>query len=72
MRKVKIPALSDSAISEAQFDRLLDKVRKAIETASPNFNRAPNPVNDNQLACPLSGRLVRRLLISKALTTEQR
>jgi hypothetical protein len=64
MRKVKIPALCDSAISEVQFDRLLDTVRKAVETAPPN------PVDDSQLARPRSGRLVGRPLISKAPATK--
>lgn len=47
-------------MSEAEFDRLLDRVRTAIEPApledflahSPMFNEPPKAANDNQLAWP--------------------
>ncbi len=53
MRTVKIPALSkfESAMTEVEFDRLLDAVRMAIEPA-PASNAPPNAANDNQLAWP--------------------
>ena len=52
MRKVKIPAPSNSAINEVQFDRLLGTMRTVIEAAPPNFNQPPKAANDNQLAWP--------------------
>jgi hypothetical protein len=44
-----VPAHSQSAISEVEFDRLLDAVRAAIE---PTFSQQPMAANDNQLAWP--------------------
>jgi hypothetical protein len=38
-----------SAISEVEYDRLLDAVRAAIE---PTFGQRPPAANDNQLAWP--------------------
>jgi hypothetical protein len=62
MRTVKIPALpdSESAITEVEFDRLLDAVRMAIEpalrkeflTQRRTFNKRAKAAND-QLAWPL-------------------
>jgi len=62
MRTVKIPALSDSegAMTEVEFDRLLDTVRMAIEPAlreeflthRRTFNKRAKAAND-QLAWPL-------------------
>jgi hypothetical protein len=48
-------------MSEAEFDRLLDAVRTAIEPAPqedflaypPIFSQLPRAANDNQLAWPL-------------------
>ncbi len=47
-------------MSEAEFDRLLDAVRVAVEPAPqedplthPPFNPLPQPANDNQSAWPL-------------------
>src|ERR1019366_9579223 len=55
---VKIPARSnlESAMSEAQFDRLLDAVRTAIEPAPQGLTLPNDPLkvtNDNHLAWPL-------------------
>lgn len=54
---VKIPARSNlqDAISEAQFDRLLDAVRTAIEPAQDwgQPNDLLVAANDNHLAWPL-------------------
>jgi hypothetical protein len=44
-----VPAHSKSAISEVEFDRLLDAVRAAIE---PTFSQPQAAANDNQLAWP--------------------
>jgi hypothetical protein len=44
-----VPAHSKSAISEVEFDRLLDAVRAAIE---PTFSQPQAAMNDNQLAWP--------------------
>ena len=62
MRTVKIPALSNSegAMTEVEFDRLLDAVRMAIEPAlrkellthRRTFNKRAKAAND-QLAWPL-------------------
>ena len=62
MRTVKIPALSnsESAMTEVEFDRLLDAVRMAIEPALRDeflahwrtFNKRAKAAND-QLAWPL-------------------
>ena len=62
MRIVEIPALSDSegAMTEVEFDRLLDTVRMAIEPAlrkellthRRTFNKRAKAAND-QLAWPL-------------------
>ena len=62
MRTVKIPALSDSesAMTEVEFNRLLDAVRMAIEpalreeflTQRRTFNKRAKAA-DNQLAWPL-------------------
>jgi len=62
MRTVKIPALStsESAMTEVEFDRLLDAVRMAIEPAlrkellthRRTFNKRAKAAND-QLAWPL-------------------
>ncbi len=62
MRTVKIPALSDSesAMTEVEFDRLLDAVRMAIEPAlrkellthRRTFNKRAKAADD-QLAWPL-------------------
>jgi hypothetical protein len=52
----------ESAMSEAEFERLLDAVRDAVMPASQEdflsnslstSNPQPNPVNDNGLAWPL-------------------
>jgi hypothetical protein len=45
-------------MSEAEFDRLLDAVRTAVEPAPqeaylPTFDAPPSPANDNQMAWPL-------------------
>jgi len=55
---VKILARSnlESAMSEAQFDQLLDAVRTAIEPAPQGLARPNDPLkvtNDNHLAWPL-------------------
>jgi hypothetical protein len=50
----------ESAMSEAEFDRLLDAVRAAIEPApqdallayAPAFDQPPQPANDNGLVWP--------------------
>jgi len=62
MRTVKISALFkfESAMSEVEFDRLLDAVRMAIAPAPQedvltrplSFNRPPRATNDNQMAWP--------------------
>jgi len=62
MRTVKIPALSnsESAMTEVEFDRLLDAVKMAIEpalrrellTRRRTFNKRAKAAND-QLAWPL-------------------
>jgi hypothetical protein len=62
MRTVKIPALSDSesAMTEVEFDRLLDAVRTAIEpalrkellTQQRTFNKRVKAAKD-ELAWPL-------------------
>ena len=60
MRTVKIPALTERAISDVEFDRLLDAVRMAIEPApredslahSPTFNQPPMAAIDDQMAWP--------------------
>jgi hypothetical protein len=62
MRTVKIPALSnsESAMTEVEFDRLLDAVKMAIEPAlrkellthRRTFNKRAKAAND-QLAWPL-------------------
>jgi hypothetical protein len=62
MRTVKIPALSnsESAMTEVEFDRLLDTVRTAIEPAlrkeflirRRTFNKRTKAAND-QLPWPL-------------------
>ena len=62
MRTVKIPALSnsESAMTEVEFDRLLDAVRIAVNTAlreeflthPPTFNNRAKAAN-NQLDWPL-------------------
>ncbi len=62
MRTVKFPALSnsESAMTEVEFDRLLDAVRMAIEPAlrkeflthRRTFNKRAKAAND-QLAWPL-------------------
>jgi hypothetical protein len=48
MRTIIVPAYFECAISEVEFDRLLDVVRMAIK---PSFSQPP--ANDNQLAWPL-------------------
>ena len=61
MRTVKIPALSnsESAMTEVEFDRLLDAVRTAVEpqenfVADPATSVGPpKAANDNQLAWPV-------------------
>jgi hypothetical protein len=60
MRTFGISALSKSAISEVELDRLLDAVRKAIESAPqdllsgrPIVNQPPEHGNDNGLEWPL-------------------
>jgi hypothetical protein len=63
MRTVKIPALSkfESAMTEVEFDRLLDAVRTGISPAPQenvltrplSFNQPPRATNDNQMAWPL-------------------
>jgi hypothetical protein len=53
--------LGARAMSEVEFDRLLDAVRMAIEPAPQEdvlvhpstFNEPPKAANDNQLAWPL-------------------
>jgi len=55
---VKIPARSNlaSSMSEAQFDRLLDAVRAAIEPAPDGLAQPDEPLkatNDNHLTWPL-------------------
>jgi hypothetical protein len=48
-------------MGEAEFDRLLDAVRTAVEpspqddflTCQPMFDAPPAPANDNQMAWPL-------------------
>jgi hypothetical protein len=52
---------SESAMSEAEFDRLLDAVRTAIApdpqegflAYSPTIDQPRQPANDNELAWPL-------------------
>jgi hypothetical protein len=60
MRTFGISAPSKSAISEVELDRLLDAVRKIIETTPQDFlsgrpisNQPPEHGNDNGLAWPL-------------------
>jgi hypothetical protein len=48
MRDAKIPAPSNSAIREVEFERWLDRTAH-IEAAPPNFSQA---ANDNRLAWP--------------------
>lgn len=53
MRRFMIPAPSKSAISEIELDRLLDKVRRAIESNRPPARLRPLiAANDDQLAWP--------------------
>ncbi len=57
MRTVKTPALTERAIRDVGFDRLLDAVRMAIEPAPredflahpPTFNQPPKAANDDQM-----------------------
>jgi hypothetical protein len=60
MRTFGISAPLKSAISEAELDRLLDAVKKAIQSTPqdflsgrPIFDRPPEHTNDNGLAWPL-------------------
>jgi hypothetical protein len=60
MRASRVPAPSKSAISEAELDRLLDAVRRAIEATPqdflgimPIFDQPSEHTNDNVLAWPL-------------------
>jgi hypothetical protein len=60
MRTFGISAPSKSAISQAELDRLLDAVRKAIESTPqdflsimPIFDQPSEHTNDNGLAWPL-------------------
>ena len=54
MRTFIIPAPSESAISEIELDRLLDRVRRAIEpNRPPRQLQPPIAANDDQLAWPL-------------------
>jgi hypothetical protein len=54
MRTFIIPAPSESAISEIELDRLLDRVRRAIEpNRPPALLQPPIAANDDQLAWPL-------------------
>ena len=49
-------------MGEAEFDRLLDAVRTAVEpvpqddllTSPPMFDKLPTPANDNQMAWPFT------------------
>jgi hypothetical protein len=50
MRTIIVPARFECAISEVEFDRLLDVVRTAIE--QQNFNQPPSGANDNQQVWP--------------------
>jgi hypothetical protein len=53
MRTFRIPAPSNSAISEIELDRLLDAVRRAMDSNHPPLPRQPpNAANDDQLAWP--------------------
>jgi hypothetical protein len=53
MRTFRIPAPSNSAISEVELDRLLDAVRRAIGPNRPAaLRQPPNAANDDQLAWP--------------------
>jgi hypothetical protein len=53
MRTFTIPAPSKSAISEIELDRLLDRVRWAIEpNGPPVLLQPPIAANDDQLAWP--------------------
>jgi hypothetical protein len=53
MRTFIIPAPSMSAISEIELDRLLDRVRTAIEpNRMPALLQPPIAANDDQLAWP--------------------
>jgi hypothetical protein len=55
------PGNPERAMSEVEYDRLLEAVRMAIEPApqedlvahKPTFDEAPKAANDNQLAWPL-------------------
>jgi hypothetical protein len=60
MRTFGISAPSKSAISEVELDRLLDAVRKAIQSTPrdflggmPIFDQPSEHTNDNGLAWPL-------------------
>jgi hypothetical protein len=60
MRTFGISAPLKSAISEAELDRLLDAVKKAIQSTPQDFlsgrpisNQPPEHGNDNGLAWPL-------------------
>jgi hypothetical protein len=57
MRTFGISASSKSAISEVELDRLLDAVKKAIQSTPqdflPIFDQSPAHTNDNGLAWPL-------------------
>jgi hypothetical protein len=54
MRTFIIPAPPRSAISEIELDRLLDRVRRAIEPdRPPALLQLPIAANDDQLAWPL-------------------
>ena len=53
MRAFRLRGLSESAISEIEFDRLLDAVRTAIEpNQPPPLIQPPIAANDDQLAWP--------------------
>ena len=53
MRTFIIPAPSESAISEIELDRLLDRVRRVIEpNRPPALLQPPIAANDDQLAWP--------------------
>jgi hypothetical protein len=76
MRTVKIPALSnsESAMTEVEFDRLLDAVKMAIEpalrkellTRRRTFNKRAKAANDQFLAArSISGGLARRQLTAR-------
>jgi hypothetical protein len=49
MRTIIVPAHFECAISEVEFDRLLDVVRMALE---PSSHQPPLAANDNQLVWP--------------------